>query len=140
MKQINLGGKVMDEEIKKEIDLGIVKISDDVVCVIAGLAAAEVKGVIGMSASLVGGIAEILRGKRNMSKGVKVTVGENSATIDLYLAVEYGIKIPEVAMQVQDNVKKAVELMTGLVVSEVNIHVQNVVFVTEEKEEENKEI
>ncbi|HEY5562517.1 MAG TPA: Asp23/Gls24 family envelope stress response protein [Clostridiaceae bacterium] len=130
----------MDEEIKKEIDLGIVKISDDVVCVIAGLAAAEVKGVIGMSASLVGGIAEILRGKRNMSKGVKVTVGENSATIDLYLAVEYGIKIPEVAMQVQDNVKKAVELMTGLVVSEVNIHVQNVVFVTEEKEEENKEI
>jgi len=132
----------MDEEIKKEIDLGIVKISDEVVCVIAGLAAAEVKGVVGMSASLVGGIAEILRGKRNMSKGVKVTVGENSATIDLYLAVEYGIKIPEVALQVQDNVKKAVELMTGLTVSVVNVHVQNVVFVTEEKdkEEDNKEI
>lgn len=117
----------MDENIKNEIDMGIVKISDEVVGVIAGLATTEVQGIVGMSASLVGGISQILSGKKNLSKGVKVSVGENSATIDLYVVVEYGVKIPEVAEQVQDNVKKAVESMTGLTVSSINIHVQNVV-------------
>ncbi|GLC32431.1 Asp23/Gls24 family envelope stress response protein [Clostridium omnivorum] len=117
----------MDENIKNEIDMGIVKISDEVVGVIAGLATTEIQGIVGMSASLVGGISQILSGKKNLSKGVKVSVGENSATIDLYVVVEYGVKIPEVAEQVQDNVKKAVESMTGLTVSSINIHVQNVV-------------
>jgi uncharacterized alkaline shock family protein YloU len=117
----------MDENLKNEIDMGIVKISDEVVGVIAGLATTEVQGIVGMSASLVGGISQILSGKKNLSKGVKVSVGENSATIDLYVVVEYGVKIPEVAEQVQDNVKKAVETMTGLTVSSINIHVQNVV-------------
>jgi len=119
----------MDEEVKNEceVDMGIVKISDEVVSVIAGIAASEVKGVVGMSASLVGGITEILSGKRNLSKGVKVTVGENSASIDIFLVVEYGVKITEVARLVQESVKKSVELMTGLNVSEVNIHIQNVI-------------
>lgn len=117
----------MEENIKEEIDMGIVKISDEVVGVIAGLATTEIKGVVGMSANLVGGITQILTGKKNLSKGVRVNVGENSATIDLHIVVEYGIRIPEVAVQVQDNVKKTVESMTGLVVSAVNIHVQNVV-------------
>lgn len=117
----------MDENLKNEIDMGIVKISDEVVGVIAGLATTEVQGIVGMSASLVGGISQILSGKKNLSKGVKVSVGENSAAIDLYVVVEYGVKIPEVAEQVQENVKKAVETMTGLTVSSINIHVQNVV-------------
>lgn len=117
----------MEENESREIDLGIVKISDEVVGVIAGLATTEVKGIVGMSASLVGGITQILSGKKNLSKGVKVSVGENSAAVDLYVVVEYGIKIPDVALEVQENVKKAVESMTGLVVSAVNIHVQNVV-------------
>lgn len=116
----------MEENIKNEIDMGIVKISDEVVGVIAGLATAEVKGIVGMSASLVGGITQILTGKKNLSKGVKVTVGENSAAIDLYVVVEYGIRIPDVALEVQENVRKAVESMTGLDVSAVNVHVQNV--------------
>jgi uncharacterized alkaline shock family protein YloU len=116
----------MEENIKNEIDLGIVKISDEVVGVIAGLATTEVKGMVGMSASLVGGITQILSGKKNLSKGVKVTVGENSAAIDLYVVVEYGVRIPDVALEVQENVKKAVESMTGLDVSAVNVHVQNV--------------
>ncbi|NMM61375.1 Asp23/Gls24 family envelope stress response protein [Clostridium sp. P21] len=116
----------MEENIKNEIDLGIVKISDEVVGVIAGLAATEAKGIVGMSASLVGGITQILSGKKNLSKGVKVSVGESSAAIDLYVVVEYGVRIPDVALEVQDNVKKAVESMTGLNVSAVNIHVQNV--------------
>ena len=116
----------MEEDIKNEIDMGIVKISDEVVGVIAGLATTEIKGIVGMSASLAGGITQILSGKKNLSKGVKVSVGENSASIDLYVVVEYGVKIPEVAAAVQENVKKAVESMTGLTVSTINIHVQNV--------------
>lgn len=124
----------MEENIKEEIDMGIVKISDEVVGVIAGLATTEIKGVVGMSAGLSGGFTQILSGKKNLSKGVKVNVGENSAAIDLYMVVEYGVKIPEVAVQVQDNVKKAVETMTGLTVSAVNIHVQNVMVI---KPEEN---
>ncbi len=116
----------MEEDIKNEIDMGIVKISDEVVGVIAGLATTEIKGIVGMSASIAGGITQILSGKKNLSKGVKVSVGENSASIDLYVVVEYGVKIPEVAAAVQENVKKAVESMTGLTVSTINIHVQNV--------------
>lgn len=126
----------MDENQKEEIDMGVVKISDDVVGVIAGLATTEVDGVVGMSAGLVGGITQILTGKKNLSKGVKVSVGENSATIDLYVVVEYGVKIPEVALNIQENVKKAVETMTGLTVSNVNIHVQDVLIEKPEKETE----
>jgi uncharacterized alkaline shock family protein YloU len=124
----------MEENIKEEIDMGIVKISDEVVGIIAGLATTEIKGIVGMSAGLSGGFTQILSGKKNLSKGVKVNVGESSAAIDLYVVVEYGVRIPEVAVQVQDNVKKAVESMTGLIVSAVNIHVQNVMVV---KPEEN---
>lgn len=127
----------MDEEIKNEIDLGIVKISDDVVGVIAGLAATEVKGIVGMSANLVGGITQILSGKKNLSKGVKVNVGENSASIDLFVVVEYGVKILDVATQVQESVKKAVESMTGLIVSSVDVHVQNV-FIAKVEEVQEK--
>lgn len=116
----------------ENIDRGIVKISDEVVEVIAGIAASEIKGVVGMSASLVNGISQILSGKKNLSKGVKVNVGEDSASIDLYIVVEYGIKIPELCDEVQNNVKKAVESMTGLNVSGVNVYVQNVSIIKEE--------
>ncbi|AJA47975.1 alkaline shock protein [Clostridium pasteurianum DSM 525 = ATCC 6013] len=123
----------MDNDLRDDIEVGIVKISDEVVEVIAGLAAAEITGVVGMSASLVGGISQILSGKKNLSKGVKVNLGEDSASIDLYLVVKYGIKIPEVAAAVQTNVKKAVESMTGLSVSGVNVYVQNVILPKEEE-------
>jgi uncharacterized alkaline shock family protein YloU len=116
----------MEENTYNEVNMGIVKISDEVVAVISGIAATEIKGIIGMSANLVGGITQILSGRKNLSKGVKVSVGENSAAIDLYVVVEYGLKIPEVAYQVQENVRKAVESMTGLNVTAVNVHVQNV--------------
>ena len=117
----------MDENLKNNSNMGIVKISDEVVSVIAGIAAAEIKGIVGMSAGITGGITQMLGGKKNLSRGVKVTVGEDSATIDIVVAVEYGTKIPEVATAVQENVKKAVETMTGLVVAAVNIFVSNIV-------------
>ncbi|MHB9946468.1 Asp23/Gls24 family envelope stress response protein [Clostridium botulinum] len=127
----------MEENIKNEIDMGIVKISDEVVGVIAGLAATEIKGIVGMSSGVVGGITQILKGKKNISKGVKVNVGEESASIDLYVVVEYGVKIPEVAQKVQEGVKRSVETMTGLTVSSVNIHVQNVMIPKMDKELED---
>lgn len=127
----------MDEILNSSANMGIVKISDDVVSVIAGLAAAEIKGITGMSTGLTGGITQMLGGKKNPSKGVKVNVGEESASIDIIVGVEYGIKIPEVAKAVQDSVKKAVETMTGLNVSAVNIFVHNIIV---PKSESNSEL
>jgi len=104
--------------------------------VIAGLAATEVEGIAGMSGSIVGGITEIL-GRKNLAKGVKVEVNEKEAVVDLYVIVDYGVRIPEVAWNVQENVKKAIENMTGLSVAEVNIHVQGVNFDSPTVKEEN---
>ncbi len=104
---------------------GTVRISDDVVSIISGLAATEIEGVAGMSGGIAGGIAELL-GRKNQSKGVKVTMGERDVNIDLYVVMEYGVKIPDVAWDIQERVKKAVETMTGLNVVEINIHVQGV--------------
>ncbi|MCF6096686.1 Asp23/Gls24 family envelope stress response protein [Thermovorax subterraneus] len=116
---------------------GSVKITDEVVSIIAGLAATEVEGVAGMSGGLAGGIAEML-GRKNLSKGVKVQVGEKEVVVDIYIIVNYGVRIPEVAWKVQENVKKAIENMTGLTVTEVNIHVQGVNFGQQSKEGEAK--
>lgn len=116
--------------------IGAVRIADEVVSIIAGLAATEVDGIAAMSGGLVGGIAEIL-GKKNLAKGVKVEVGEKEAAVDLYIIVEYGVRIPDVALKVQENVKKSIESMTGLHVVEVNVHVQGVGFHDDEKHEED---
>lgn len=133
----------MDENLNVEqetdTEMGIVKISDEVVEVIAGLAASEIEGIEGMSTTLVGGITQILSGKKNLSKGIKVNVEENSATIDLYVVVKYGIKIVDVAKQVQENVKKSVELMTGLNLTSINVYVQNVVLPKEEEKVREKQ-
>lgn len=116
-------------------EYGKVTFADEVVAIIAGLAATEVKGVAAMSGSMAGGIAEKL-GRKNLTKGVKVEVGEKEAAIDLYIIVDYGVRIPEVAWNIQENVKRAVETMTGLSVVEVNVHVQGVNFDREIKDED----
>lgn len=120
-------------------DGGTVKIADEVVAVIAGMSATEVKGVAGMSGGIVGGIAEFV-GKKSPSKGVRVEVGEKEAAIDLHVIVEFGVRIPEVAHEVQQNVKKAIESMTGLTVVEVNVHIQGVAFPSELREEEHPRV
>lgn len=116
------------------IDYGQIKISDEVVGIIASLAATEVKGVAGMSGGIAGGISEML-GRKNFSKGVKVEVKEKEVTIGLYIIVEYGSKIPEVAWEIQESVKNTVETMTGLNVVEVNINIQGVNIEKDQKEE-----
>ena len=128
----------LDEEIKTENE-GI-QISSDVVAVIAGVAVSEVQGVSGMSGGFAGGITEVLSGKKNLAKGIKVEIDEDTAKIDVNIIVEYGSRIPDVAFEIQNRVKKSVENMTGLKVEEVNVHVQgvNTDTVMNEKEDEQE--
>ena len=118
-----------------------IKISDDVVSVIAGVAVSEVPGVAQMSGGFAGGISEVLSGKKNLSKGIKVETGEKETKIDVNIIVEYGVRIPDVAFEIQNKVKKAVESMTGLKVVEVNVHIQGVstenMGVENDKEDDN---
>lgn len=116
---------------------GTIRIANEVVAIIAGLAATEVKGVAGMSGGIAGGIAEML-GKRNLARGIKVEVGEREAAVDLFVIVDYGVRIPDVAVQVQEKVKEAIENMTGLTVVEVNVHVQGVSFQDNQEEQRVK--
>ncbi len=127
-----------ENEQMAETEVNGIKIAEEVVAKIAGIAASEVKGVYGMNGGFVEGLSEML-GKKSFSKGVKVQVGEKDTTIDLFIIVEYGCRIPDIAWEIQNRVKTAVENMTGLKVLEVNIHVQGVNLPKEEnKKDENK--
>ena len=127
-----------EEEIKEAtIEQEEIKISNEVVAAIAGKAVSEVPGVYGMA----GGITEVFKGKKNLAKGIKVEVGERETKIDVNIIVEYGVRIPDIAFEIQNRVKKAVETMTGLVVVAVNIHVQGInTDDNKENDSENEEI
>ena len=103
-----------------------IKISNDVIAVIAGVAASEVPGVASMAGGLTGGLTEALKGKKNLAKGIKLESTETTAKIDVNIIVEYGSSIIDVWFEIQNRVKKSVENMTGLKVTEVNVHVQGV--------------
>ena len=140
-----------NEEIKDEVknveqeeitlaDNNEIKIADDVVAVIAGVAVSEVAGVAEMAGGFAGGITEVLSGKKNLAKGIKVEVGDKDTKVDVNIIVEYGVRIPDVAFEIQNRVKKAVESMTGIKVLEVNIHVQGVQVLSKEKAPEDKDV
>jgi uncharacterized alkaline shock family protein YloU len=116
---------------------GTIKISEEVVATIAGLAAAEVAGIAGMSGGIAGDLVEKF-GRKNLAKGIKVEVGEKEANIDINVIVDYGVDIHEVAIQLQNSVRNAVEKMTGLEVVNVNVHIQGLSFSTENKEEDGR--
>lgn len=115
--------------------MGTIQIAPEVIEVIAGLATVEVEGVAGMSGGISSGIAEML-GRKNLSKGVKVEVGQREAAVDVNIVVEYGRRVPEVAAEIQRNVKRSIETMTGLTVVEVNVHIHDVQFKSADKPEE----
>ena len=125
------------EEINEE-NSGI-KISNDVVAVIAGVAVSEVRGVASMQGGFAGGIGEVLSGKKNLAKGIKVEAEDEKVKIDVNIIVEYGTRIPDIAFEIQNRVKKSIENMTGLKVTEVNVHVQGVNIEADKKENEQKE-
>lgn len=119
--------KIENEGMNVEIANNLT-ISEDVIGIIAGIAAAEVEGVSGMTLGLVDGINQILGSNKKYSKGVKIELDGNNVVIDLYVIVRYGVRIPDVAFSIQNSVKTQVETMTGLNVESVNINVQGVTF------------
>ena len=111
----------------QQSEMGIVSFANDVLAIIAGLAASEIEGVAGMSGGLAGGIAELL-GRKNLAKGIKITVNDKVLSVDINMIISYGFKLHEVSRKVQANVVKAIETMTGLSVEKVNINVLGIQF------------
>lgn len=130
--EISEENKISAEEANVEIATNL-NISEDVIGIIAGLAASEVEGIAGMTLGFVDGINQILGSSKKYSKGVKISLEGKKVTIDLYVNVKYGVRIPDIAWAAQNAVKNAVENMTGLEVASVNINVQGITFDKEEK-------
>ncbi|MBR0382168.1 MAG: Asp23/Gls24 family envelope stress response protein [Eubacterium sp.] len=107
-------------------DVGEVQIADDVVAVIAGLAATEVEGVAKMSGNITNEIVSML-GMKTLSKGVKVHVKDEDVEVRLNLLLDYGVSIPDTCSEVQERVKNAIETMTGLHVTDVNVRIAGII-------------
>ena len=105
--------------------VGSVQIADEIVAVIAGLAATEVEGVNKMYGNITNEIVSKL-GMKKLSKGVKISIQDETVSVDLKLVLDYGVNIAKVSEEVQDRVKSAIETMTGLTVNEVNIRIAGI--------------
>ncbi|QOR35851.1 Asp23/Gls24 family envelope stress response protein [Clostridium sp. 'deep sea'] len=116
--------------------IGNIRIADDVVTVIAKIAAAEIDGVSGLTASFAGGIRDMMSGKGH-SKGVKAQINDNVVDVDVHVNVKYGVHIPEAAKKVQSNIKRSIETMTGLSVQTVNVFVQGIAFTSSKSDKNN---
>lgn len=116
-----------DDSLTSNRSLGAVNIAPNAVATVAGIAAMQCFGVVGMaSRTIQDGISELLAGKDNLTKGIEVIVAEDAVAVDLYIIVEYGVRIKEVAHNVIENVKYAIETQLGLTISKVNVIVQGV--------------
>ncbi|KLU40643.1 MAG: Asp23/Gls24 family envelope stress response protein [Limnochordia bacterium] len=107
-------------------DLGTINITEQVIATICGVAAMECYGLVGMAPRNVGeGLTDLLR-RENYERGVDIQFHEDSISVQLYIVVEYGVKISEVARIVQERVKYAIENTLGLKVNRINVRVQGV--------------
>lgn len=114
----------MNNEIKE--NGGSIKISDEVISIISGIATSEIDGVYSMGGGIASGLAEFLGGKKNISKGIKVDLKDDSVSVEIHVVINYGVSIPDVAFKIQEKVKDALESMTGLSVEKVNVHIDGV--------------
>ena len=121
------------EYISRPDELGNIHISEDVLAVIAAAAATEVEGVGSLSTNLSSDIAELLGGKKNLSKGIRIAMEEDSVQVDVSLLIKYGYTIVDVAKEVQNAVFLAIENTSGLPVENVNVHVAGILFDKESK-------
>jgi len=122
---MGIGGEIMSEKEIQAHEFGQVNISDDVIGIITNIAAGEIKG-IQLAGTLAGDIAEIL-GRKNMTKGVRVDINDDDEVqVDLNIMVDFGTVIPEKAWEVQESVKAAIENMTDLKVTSINVNVQGI--------------
>ena len=115
----------IDEAEEKPVELGDIRVATEVVSIVASLAAQEVPGVLRMSGRRIDGINEFL-GKESVSKGVRVSFDNKTVTCNVYVIIEYGFCIPEVALEIQEKVKESIETMTGYDVQFIDVHVQGV--------------
>lgn len=123
----------INEEAREPEEIGEIKISEEVVLVVAGLAVGEVNGV-SVANSLTDSVVEKFV-RKNYGKGIRIEMTEKEVSVDVHVVVEYGIKIPEVAWELQEAVKKNVETMTNLTVTGVNVFVEGIVVEREPKTE-----
>lgn len=123
--------------VSDDTSLGKVEIAPEVIEVIAGLAATEVKGLYAMRGNLASGVAEAL-GKKTHNKGVKVELTNEGITIDVYCIINFGSSIPQIAQKLQTNIRQTLRNMTQLEISEINIHVVGINM--DEKEEQANNI
>ena len=121
----------VDAEMKMS-DGGSITYANEVIAIISGIAANEIEGIAGMVTS--GGFGDIIGKNRNVTRGVKVEVGTEEVSVDLYTIIEYGQPIQRVATEAQENVRKSIEAMTGLKVVRVDVHVQGVSFEKDKRE------
>lgn len=113
-----------DEHLEEGTELGAVQIHNSVIATIVRLAALKVPGVIEMSGTFVDGLAGMI-GKKASDRGIRVDIIENSVLLELHVVLEFGVRIPQVAWQIQNEVRQAVEQMTGKAVKSVNVVVQS---------------
>ena len=116
----------MKEYISRADELGNIHISEDVLAVIAAAAALEVVGVHGLAANLGSDLAELLGGKKNLAKGIRIQVADQAVSVDISIVVKYGYLIPDVAKAVQDAVCSSMESMSSLTVTAVNVNVSGI--------------
>ena len=109
----------------KSDESGEIKVADEVVAIIAGLAATEVEGVSSMAGNITNEIVSRL-GMKNLSKGIQIEIADNEVVVDVALNIAYGYSIPEVSTKVQEKVKSAIETMTGLSVATINVRIASV--------------
>ena len=116
----------MKEYISRADELGNIHISEDVLAVIAAAAALGVEGVHGRAANLGSDLAELLGGKKNLAKGIRIQVADQAVSVDISIVVKYGYLIPDVAKAVQDAVCSSMESMSSLTVTAVNVNVSGI--------------
>ncbi len=116
------------EYVSKIEEKGSVNISEEVIAIIASTAASETEGVAGFSTTLGKEISELFGGKKNTSRGTKISIEDDTVTVDTYILIKYGYSISDTAKAVQEAVSGAVESMTGLKTAAVNVHVCGVSF------------
>ena len=129
----NIGGVYMSNEIINNLDSGTVHITEDVIASIASYEASNIDGVVNMSASITSGVVERISGK-NPNKGITVNIEDANVYVNMRIIVEYGKNIIEICNNIQNRVKETIESMTNLNVVEVNITVDSVVIVKENRE------
>ncbi len=118
-------GEKLNYIVEEDVNFGSVKIADDVVAMIASVAAKEVEGVVGCAGNVGNDILSKV-GIDNKTKGVKVDIKDKDVRVDIAITVDYAYNIPTVSSKVQNKVKQAIENMTGLTVTDVNVRIAGV--------------